>query len=255
MKWAVAVTTAPRKECTLNTCLDSISICGWENIHIFSEPESTLPTIGTNHINLERLGVWRNWVQSVRWIITNTDAELILTVQDDSLFHPDSKEYVEQALWPSNDCGFISLYTPKHYTIIKKKYTKPPGLNRIITKSLWGACALVWSRYVLEQIVLEHPLIDTWLGAAPKSKDKSIYQKRKENPSLIANSDTAIGKIINSRGLTMWFVDPSPVQHIAKYSTISHGDNTGRRNCFRPADHSIPLIYQAPINYTSFVKK
>jgi hypothetical protein len=72
----------------------------------------------------------------------------------------------------------------------------------------------------------------------------AVLDRRRENPETIANSDTAIGKIANDLGLCMYFVDPSPVSHIAKYSTIGHGGNDGRRNAYRIADHSLPLSYQ-----------
>jgi hypothetical protein len=39
-EWAVIVTTAPRKECTLLECTDSIVDAGWEPI-IIAEPDST----------------------------------------------------------------------------------------------------------------------------------------------------------------------------------------------------------------------
>jgi hypothetical protein len=249
MKWTVAITTAPRKECTLNACIASLLNCGFASyeLNIFAEPESTLPTHGNLHLSPQKLGVWRNWVHSVQHSIANTDADLILTVQDDSLFHPDSKDFIESALWPSADCGFISLYTPKHYTVRKDRTLRDPGINRIITHSLWGACALVWPREILEKIVLPHPLIHKWYGAQPRSGSPSVIERRKADPSLIANSDTAIGKMMNWTKRSMWFVDPSPVQHIARYSTISHGDNSGRRNAFRIADHSLPLSAQVPI--------
>lgn len=240
MKWAVAVTTAPRKECTLIQCLESLSACGWEPF-VCAEPNSTTTNYPTIQ-NSTKLGIWRNWINSVRECL-KTDAEVIMTVQDDSLFHPDSKDYVESIMWPAPDCGFISLYTPKHYTIRKDKTMRSVGVNKIVTRSLWGACALVWPRNVLEKIIV-HPLIDNWVGAPPKSGNKQVIENRRKNPETIANSDTAIGKLMNRHKLTMWFVDPSPVQHIARYSTISHGDNTGRRNAYRIADHSIPLAYQ-----------
>lgn len=249
MKWAVAVTTAPRKECTLNTCLLSLQNCGWtsDEIHIFAEPNSTIPQLGQNHPSLQKLGIWRNWVNSIRWTIENTDAEIILTVQDDSLFHPDSKDFTESILWPAPRAGFVSLYTPKHYTIRRDRTSRKVGVNQIVTNSLWGACALVWSRAMLEKVVLPHPLIEKWAGAKPRSGDKRVLDRRRQNPETIANSDTAIGKIMNWTKHSMWFVDPSPVQHIARFSTISHGDNTGRRNAYRIADHSIPLESQVPI--------
>lgn len=231
--WAVAVTTAPRHPSTLTECLESIVNCGWYPT-VFAEPGSTqteYPTIQ----NEVQLGVWHNWLSSCRWVLDNTNAELILTSQDDSYYHPDSKDYIESIDWPNN-AGFISLYTPKHYS-------KKSGLYRVYTRSLWGACALVWQRNVLDQVI-NHPIALSWKGAPPRSRNKGVYATRLANPHTIANSDTAIGKILNNLKLGMYFVDPSPVSHIAVTSTIGHGGNRGRRNAKRLADHSIPLIHQ-----------
>jgi hypothetical protein len=173
-----------------------------------------------------------------------------MTVQDDSLFHPDSKIFSESILWPDQHCGFVSLYTPSHYTLKPKSKTedKPVGVNRVWTKSLWGACALIWPREVLEKVV-DHQVAQTWLGAKPRSGKKTVIQKRKDNPNMIANSDTAIGTIMNKMKRTMYFVDPSPVEHIAVHSTISHGDNKGRRNCKRCAEWPTSLAEQVPVNF------
>lgn len=251
-KWFVAVTTAPRPEETLSICLDSLLIAGW-NPYIFAEP-------GNYNINEEyksrmikhekRKGVWWNWVESCRYALENSDADVIMTVQDDSLFHPDSKSMAERFLWPREDVGFVSLYTPKHYSIknhLKSKPNRPKGLNRIHTKSLWGACALVWPREVLEK-VMEHELIDSWLGAKLKTASawEARKEKRKQEPWTIQNSDTAIGKIMNRMNRSMWFADPSPVQHIATTSAIGHGGNKGRRNCGRCAKFSQSLHEQLP---------
>lgn len=233
--WFVALTTSPRRGCTLERCIRSLVDAGWKPT-VFEEPGST-KTNATTLTNPTRLGVWRNWLASAQYAIDQTDAKRILTVQDDAIFHPDSKSFVESIPWPSRNAAFLSLYTPKHYST-----NRPRGINRIHTRSLWGACALVWDRDALARVI-SHEIALTWLGANAKS-GKAVYAKRKENPSMIANSDTAIGKVCNAVGLSMWFVDPSPVYHAAIHSTISHGDNTGRRNCGRCADHSKPLIPQ-----------
>ena len=231
----VAVTTAPRKDCTLAYCLASIEACGWTPI-VFAEPGSTETDYQTI-LNPAKLGIWHNWLNACRWCLENSSSDNIMTVQDDSLFHPDCKSFVDALLWPSK-AAFVSLYTPKHYS-----RGKPVGINRIYTKSLWGACALIWDREALEKVI-ETPTCKTWAGARPKSGSPIVMENRRKNPSTIANSDTAIGKAINSLALAMYFVDPSPVHHIARFSTISHGDNTGRRNCGRCSDFSRSLREQ-----------
>lgn len=247
-RWAVAVTTAPRKDCTLVESVNSIRSAGWEPI-VFAEPGSTVTDCRTVE-NGERKGVWHNWLHSARWCINNTDAELILTVQDDSVFHPECKTFVESILWPDKSCGFISLYTPKHYSFGANNVLRPKGVNRIPTRSLWGACALLWDRRVLKAVV-NHPIAKSWQGVPPNNRRTraSVMAKRKKNPFLIANSDTAIGKVLNALKRPMYFIDPSPVSHVAEHSTINHGGNSGKRNCYRCSNHAIPLEDQVPVNF------
>lgn len=250
VKWAVMITTAPRMDCTLQKCIDSIKDAGWDYPIVVAEPGSTV-TSEITYWNHSKLGVWHNWVNAMK-LALKTDADAILSVQDDSYFHPDSKIFSEYIMWPDN-CGFISLYTPKHYSFYNSNKRSPgppvlkdPGVNRIYTRSLWGACALVFPRNILEQFMASK-LVESWLGAPPRSRDPGVLKKRREDPSIIANSDTAIGKFMNWNKLYMYTVDPSPVQHIAIHSTIKHGDNKGRRNAHRIADLAIPLIEQVPV--------
>lgn len=238
-KWFSAVTTAPRKDCTLLRCVESMRIAGFDPV-IFAEPGATQSDCETI-ANPQRLGVWHNWLASCYSALAS-DADFILTVQDDSVFHPDSREFIELIQWPKN-AAFVSLYTPKHYSKGRDKKFRPVGINRIVTRSLWGACALVWRPDVLRRVVYSD-IAKRWAGARPRSGNVSVIERRRNNPETIANSDTAIGKIANDLGLSMYFVDPSPVSHIARYSTIGHGGNDGRRNAYRIADHSLPLAYQ-----------
>jgi hypothetical protein len=231
----VAVTTAPRKDCTLAYCLASIEACGWSPI-VFAEPGSTETDYQTVW-NEKKLGIWHNWLNVCRWAIANSSSDYVMTVQDDSLFHSGSKTLVDNLDWPE-DAGFVSLYTPRHYS-----RNRPAGVNRIYTKSLWGACALIFRRDVLEKVLTSNR-IPEWFGYRTKSGNPEVLERRRADTSLVANSDTVIGKIMNDMGLAMYFVEPSPVQHIAQHSTISHGGNSGNRNCFPCADFDKPLLEQ-----------
>jgi len=246
-RWTVVVTTAPRQENTLTACVSSLRAAGWEPV-IFAEPGSHRVDDAETITHKKRQGLWHNWLQSARWCLRHTNADFVLTVQDDVTFHPDSKAFTESILWPSARCGFVSLYTPKHYQL---KSGEPdawqPGVRRVRTSSLWGACALVWPRAVLQQVV-KHPIAASWLGVLPDNSERlAIKEKRQADPSLVNNSDTAIGRIVKALGRQFWYVDPSPAQHIARVSTVNHGDNSGRRNCYRCADDSLPLVHQVPV--------
>jgi len=231
----IAVTTSPRKDCTLAYCLASIEACGWNPI-VFAEPGSTETDYQTIQ-NETRLGVWHNWLHAARWSLENTSTEYIMTVQDDVVFHPESKKFLDFIQWPKN-AAFVSLYTPRHYS-----RKRPVGVNAVGTKSLWGACALTWNRRVLE-VVIDTPIAKNWLGAPTRTKNPMVFEMRKQNPQTIANSDTAIGKIVRKLDLKMYFIDPSPCHHIAQYSTIAHGGNQGNRNCGRCANFETSLFSQ-----------
>jgi len=236
--WFVGITTAPRNNPTLERCVRSVRRTGWEPV-VFAEPgsiETTCETVA----NEERLGVWHNWYAMAKYAL-GTGAKYIVTLQDDIVIHPDTFEYAAEVI--DNYEGFLSLYTSKKYG-----YRRDPGIIRIRTKSLWGACALIFHREALEQVVT-HPIAKEWLGARPKTKctREATYEGRRANPHKVANSDTAIGKCMNARKLPMWTVNPSPARHIATHSTISHGGNQGRRNCSPCCDYSRPLKHQVEV--------
>ena len=249
LTWFVGVATAPRPECTLTKCTDSMRVAGFDPV-IFAEPGSTRIESCNMITNKEKKGVWYNWISLCEYALNNTSADVIMTVQDDSLFHPDSKTFAEKILWPAEDCGFVSLYTPKHYSIKPhfKTEQRDIGVNRVYTRSMWGACALIWPRVVLEA-VMDHEITKSWLGAPTKSRSQSVIAKRKADRTLVQNSDTAIGKIMNRMRRSMWFVDPSPVEHVAQHSVVGHGGNGGRRNCSRCASWDTSLEDQVPINF------
>ena len=247
-KWFTAITTAPRPEPTIHQCVDSLIVAGFDPV-IFAEPESSEVSNALTIRNETKRGVWHNWLYSCKYALANSDADIIMTVQDDALFHPDSLSYAEKVLWPSEDAGFVSLYTPKHYTIKNNKELRPVGVNRIFTRSLWGSCAVIWDRRVLEAVI-NTDRAKNWIGVHPKSNKAEILQRRRDNPHLINNSDYAIGDIVRRLKRSMWYVDPSPVSHISEHSTINHGGNKGRRNCWRCSDWSQSLEEQAPINFS-----
>jgi hypothetical protein len=238
--WCVVITTAPRPIPTIKRTIASVRMMHLEPI-IFAEPDS-IPVNAKTFTNETRKGVWDNWRQAAKWAIDNTTADKILMLQDDVTLHPQTKRVIEPHLWPSGNTGFVSLYTPAHY-----QTKKPIGLHRVRTSALWGACAMIWERNVLQE-VLDHSITAKWLGVAPSSNKQAVMERRKANRYMIQNSDTAIGHIMNAMGREMWFVTPSPATHIATTSAINHGGNKGKRNCRYCADPKKSLKSQLTIN-------
>lgn len=238
--WFVAVTTSRRAVPTLHACLVSLRSSGWADPVVFAEPESDVPAGFEIRRNKARRGLWFNWLHSCQEAL-KSEAELIMTVQDDAFFHRDSKAFAEECLWPSAKAGTLSLYTPAHYSHQENGYVHPLGVNRIITRSFWGALALVWSREVLIAVI-NHPIAKSWRGA-----HKRFEPKPNVPDHLVMNSDTAIGQILFDLQREVWVADPSPVRHIAKASTVGHGGNSGNRNCLRCATEEKSLFDQCPL--------
>jgi hypothetical protein len=213
----VAVTTAPREKPTLQTTIASLIANRWEP-HIFSEPGVDLTSLSQLpiHNNAVRLGAWFNWFHSCKTVLDTTRSDYILTVQDDTVIAPGTAEFLASFEWPSDSCGMVSLYTPTQYT------KRTPGLHRIRTNSLWGACAMLFRRSDLQRII-DTKVAKNWRGAAFKTR------KRPREDWEVANVDTAIGKALRELGLHPYFFSPSLSQHIGDTSSIGHKGMGPRR--------------------------
>ena len=214
---AVAVTTAPRDKPTLQTTVASLVANQWEP-YIFAEPGSELSGLGKlpTQQNAERLGAWFNWLAACRHMLAKTKSEYILTVQDDTVISPGTAKFLADLKWPDDRCGMVSLYTPTQYM------QRKPGLHRIRTNSLWGACAMLFRRSDLQRII-ETKVAVNWRGAAFRTR------KRPREDWEVANVDTAIGKALRELGVSPYFFTPSLSQHIGETSSIGHKGMGPRR--------------------------
>ena len=242
-KWCVVVTTAPRKKPKLQITIDCLRNAGWEDPHVFAEPGSHQSNAQT-FFNREKLGVWHNWLNAVNFALSS-DADVIMTVQDDVWIHPDSKQFAERAMWPK-DCGYLSLYTPWHYSILKSG-VKPWGVYPIFTKSVWGAMCLVWQPETLRSVI-DSNRAKKWVGVRRKLGIKE-YERRQNNPHLIRNLDTALGYIITKDlRKKIYYCNPSCVQHISEDSSIGNRPATGKRSArFLAGEKGIPAPLEIPV--------
>ena len=247
LNWSVVVTTAPRKKPKLKTTVQSLKAAGWEDPIVFAEPDS--PTCdATTHTSDFKLGVFHNWIRAAQHGL-DSGADVVMTVQDDVWFHPDSKWFAEKSLWPEN-CGFFSLYTPLHYSVVQNKM-KPWGIYPIYTKSLWGAMAMVWHPSVLQK-VLNSERSKNWVGRRSTMKASEIEHKT-NNPETICNVDTFIGYCIRDMGRDMCYVNPSFVQHMSEYSSIGGRGVQGKRSArFMVGSEGVPSAKDIPTRQKDF---
>jgi hypothetical protein len=204
-KWAVGVTTAPRRQPTLERCLDYLSRAGWETPHLFMDsvvrvPERFGHLPGT--LRSPAIGAWPNHYLSLfELTLRQPDADAFLLVQDDAIIYDGEnvREYLEQVLWPAGAAPIVSLYCPGPYTA--KRY----GWSRLLRPWVWGAQAVVFSppaakKYLRSRRICRH----RWRSAQ----------------GGLAQIDVLLGRWAFLRRVPIWFPTPSLVQHLGEVSTL-----------------------------------
>ncbi len=216
------------------------------------------------HQNAQRKGAWNNWRAALETLVReNPNASKIMLVQDDTVFCRGVREWADSVLFPEALCGAVSLYMSTKYAhewhvvdedgrsvrraasekealrfmresieedeskdVQVEDLVKHPGLHRLKTNSLWGACALVFSRATAIEM-LANPLMDAWEGA---ERDKETGAHIPRTGPDIKNIDTAVSSILSEMKRGLWLVSPSLSQHIGGVSSIANGDLSGNRS-------------------------
>jgi hypothetical protein len=245
----VVVTTAPRVECYLKETLYSIKEAGWQPV-VFAEPGSTKTEFQTITWD-KKQGLWHNWQLAAKWAM-NTESEYIMTIQDDCYMHPDTKNLLDQ-IPDLPSMGYLSLYTPSHYQD-DQDGNPIKGLYTVSVTSVWGALALIFHKDTLRQL-LDDVRAKEWIGIKPKNAPIDWRQQQQANPDRIKNSDYIIGSILHySMSKHLYYLSPSPCRHIARYSSVGHSGNSGKRNTKYFAEESKPLFPQIFENELSISK-
>jgi len=203
--WAVGVTTAPRVQPVLGTCLDSLARAGWHGPHLFIDaavnvpaPHQDLPRTARD----ERIGAWPNYLLALtELLLRHPRADAYMIVQDDALFHDREPltPYLEAVLWPGRAPCLVSLYCNTSDT------ASEPGWHASVAEMRGGPVALVFPRDLAKAFVT----------------DREVFEHR-WGPDEV--SATSIGDTISSwahrRGVPVWLPTPSLVQHIGDTSTL-----------------------------------
>jgi hypothetical protein len=206
-KWAVGVTTAPRRRPTLERCLESLMRAGWEAPHLFIDSPVRVPErFGhlTGTLRNPAIGAWPNhYLALFELTLRHPDADAYFMVQDDALLYDGEniRRYLEGVLWPARLPSIVSLYCPQPYTAEKF------GWHRYRRAWVWGALAFVFSRQAAQM----------YLG------DKRVCQHRwRSAEDGLSQIDVLLGWWARRRRIPIWYPTPSLVQHIGETSTLSH---------------------------------
>jgi hypothetical protein len=204
-RWAVGVTTAPRRSPTLERCLDHLARAGWDSPHLFIDAAVRVPARfghlpGT--LRSPAVGAWPNHYLSLfELTLRQPDADAYLLVQDDAVIYDGEnvREYLEQALWPGGGAPVVSLYCPAPYNA--SRY----GWHRLWRPWVWGAQAFLFSpdaarKYLRNSRVCQH----RWRSAQGGLKQ----------------IDVLLGWWAWWRRVPIWYPTPSLVRHIGDVSTL-----------------------------------
>lgn len=228
MKLAVGIIVAPRPSPTYKEVVNSLAGLGVAPI-LFCEPGCCInrteylcvqrPTVETDLAKSlsgspeGKFGNFQNWIQAGRDLLEITDdADTFLICEDDALFASGVYPLLERDLWPSQNCGCVSLYCPamSQYAngtgMYKARIVKQNGSFVSSSSNLVGSLALVFPRQVLEELVY-HPSIGSWKGSHQQAKlKKTQLWDRKA-------VDTWIGRTLIEMNKEIWHYSPSLVLH------------------------------------------
>ena len=204
-RWAVGVTTAPRRASTLDICLKSLAAAGWDQPHLFIDGEVEVPAefnTLSRTVRTPAVGARQSYYLALQELLEREpEADALMLVQDDALWpgHLPVREYLEAALWPGPQRGLVSCWCCSDDT------APSAGWHAIARPWKFGAVAFIFPRECAEQFV----------------RDPQIQQICRCEPGVpTAGLSLLIGDWAWRQGILVYFTTPSLVQHIGEVSAI-----------------------------------
>lgn len=206
--WSVGVLTAPRREATLEWCLDSIVRAGWERPRLFVDGLVRIPE-RYSHLPVtwreDPAGAWPNYYLALSELIQrDPHADAYVLFQDDAVLYDrgNLREYLETVLWPGADRGLVSLYCSQAYN------STQPGWHQLVQRWVWGALGIIFPRELAREFVTD-PMVCAHRWNGPR-----------EGRSMV---DVLIGDWVSERGYSISYPNPSLIQHVGNTSSIWNG--------------------------------
>ncbi|MEZ5945104.1 MAG: hypothetical protein R3C18_27265 [Planctomycetaceae bacterium] len=203
-RWAVGVTTSPRRQDTLEQCLNSLVAAGWPLPELFVDGEADIPAALQQLPQTRRtpqFGARGNYYHTIKDLLANhPEAEAFMLVQDDCIWPIELsvREYLERSLWPTDGDCLVSAWCCADDTAPNS------GWNEYSGKWRFGAVTFIFPRMTAERFVADGHIQDAFLA---------------ENAALGGISGL-LGEWASANNIPVFFPTPSLVQHIGDISTI-----------------------------------
>jgi len=233
-RWAVGVTTSPRKQPTLDTCLDAVTRAGFDHVTIFADGNVRLPERGPRHTisrRDQRIGAWPAWHLALAELIqAEPSADAYLMLQDDAYLHDRNslREYLERVLWPGERPSLVSLYYPGS--------ASESGWRRHTGPWIWGALAYILPPELARQLVA----------------DPIACQQRWDAATTHLPIPTAVDRWAHRASVETWYPFPSLVQHIGNTSTIWTNSAIAEERCAAWYSGSVETPFAAEQDFAGF---
>ncbi len=203
--WAVGVTTAPREASTLSRCLHSLMGAGWPAGLVFAEPgdyyaHERWPLVQ----RYRQSGVLANFLLGLLELyLRDSNADAYLMVQDDAMFVPGCRQYLEEHLWPEDADLVVSLFDVCA--------TQDRRGWRTDRTNIWAPIAFLMPNRTVRRLLSS-------LGP--------IFDYRQHHGELAIGNlaeDLAYNHWFIDNGINTWFPSPSLVHHDGRLSSIWDG--------------------------------
>ena len=216
-EWAVAVTTSPRRQPTVDACLDRLLSTGWNELLLSIDGDVQIDDRFQHMASTRRsspIGAWPNYFLTLgELVMRSPNADAYMVVQDDSIFAncPQFKTYMESVLWPiADERCLVSLYCAADDSRDTDGWFEFSGQWKL------GALAMVFSPVAARDFL---------------SDQRVASHRRLGGRHGLAGIDAVIGDWAIRNQISIWHSTPSLVQHIGNVSTIweNSGANGLRR--------------------------
>lgn len=204
--WSVGVTTAFRRQSTLEQSLNSLANAGWDRPHLFVDGDVEIPAAFADRTVTRRspaIGAWPNYHASLlELLLREPNADAYMIVQDDAYFPAGAvRQFVENNFWTESESNLevLSLYC------CRDDQSATDGWAEYSDRWRYGAVAIAFSRDAATEFV---------------QSAEAIEHGRKPNGERLVGIDDVIGRWLERIGLKIWRPTPSLVEHIGDVSTL-----------------------------------